>query len=200
MHYPLLFHCLECLYLCYLYGYGVWWGIKKRVKKSFALPQTENNKIKIYVTIPTNGGYMTIKAKGLISTQLSVVGVSNVISEYQKETQYPTFSGLLVRLGITWREYNEMTKSENPKVQKAVRVMELFKQHLESKMEEMLIYQQNLPKFYNHNSLMFAMKKSNPLRYGDKVVEVVSTNKSGNINLDALENESGISIKEGVKS
>lgn len=44
---------------------------------------------------------MTIKAKGLISTQLSVVGVSNVISEYQKESQYPTFSGLLVRLGIT---------------------------------------------------------------------------------------------------
>lgn len=112
----------------------------------------------------------------------------------------PTFSKVLTELGLTFSDYEQLKVSESSINRKTAHLLELYKQHLEGLMEERLIYQENLPKFYNHNSLMFAMKKSNPIRYGDKVVEIVKTEKSGNVSLDDLENKSGFSINEKVVS
>lgn len=143
---------------------------------------------------------MKFEIAKLSRVALKVEQVVGAIEEYQKSEDQPTYIGLLTRLGVTPREVEQMRKSTNRNVLNAVRMLDLYKQHLEAEMEKRLIYQKDLPKFYNHSSLQFALKKSNPLRYGDKVVAVNSTNKSGNIDLDSLENESGITISQEVKS
>lgn len=125
--------------------------------------------------------------------------VSSKIAEFQKLEQRPTYTGLLTFLGVTPRDISEMSKSTDRNVLSAMRLLELYKQHLESEMEKKLIYQEDLPKFYNHKSLEFVLKKSNPAKYGDKVV-AISTNQSGNVKLDDLKNESGFSITEETKS
>lgn len=125
--------------------------------------------------------------------------VSKKIAEFQKAEPRPTYMGLLTFLGVTPGEVANMSKSTDRNVLSAMRLLELYKQHLESEMEKRLIYQDDLPKFFNHQSLQFVMKKSNPARYGDKVV-AVSTNQSGNVKLDNLKNESGFSITEETKS
>lgn len=131
-----------------------------------------------------------------------IVKVETVRSAIEKVESglRPTFGKVLTELGLTFSDFEELKASGSAINLKSVHLLELYKQHLESLMEERLIYQENLPRFYNHNSLMFAMKKVNPVRYGDKVVEIVKSEKSGNVNLDSLENKSGFSINEKVVS
>lgn len=143
---------------------------------------------------------MKFEIAKLSKVLVRVDAVVSAIEQYQSTEEQPTYIGLLTKLGLTPRDVEQMRKSTDRKVQSAVRMLELYKQHLEAEMEKRLIYQKDLPKFYNHSSLQFALKKSNPLRYGDKVLAVNTTNKSGNVDLDSLENESGITISQEVKS
>lgn len=126
--------------------------------------------------------------------------VSGVIAVFQEEEVRPTFGKLLVRLGLTWSQYEKLKGSDSPINQKSVYILELYKQHLESVFEEKLLYQENLPKFYNHGSLQFALKKLNPARYGDKVVEVSAPRVKSPLDLEELQNDSGYSITEKVVS
>lgn len=113
----------------------------------------------------------------------------------------PTFGKVLVELGLTYADFEKMKVSESRFNLQSAHMLELFKQHLENEMEERLIYQDNLPRFYRHDALQFVMKKTNPARYGDKVLEIQKkTEKTAKSPLDDLENTSGFSISEKVVS
>lgn len=118
--------------------------------------------------------------------------VKEIIEIYQNEESMPTFTGLLNKLNITWREYNNLVSSAPDNVH--VRTMELFKQHLEEQMEKRLIYQEKAG-YYNYGALQFAMKKLNAARYGDTITtEVKPVPKKQNSLV--FENESGLDITE----
>lgn len=118
--------------------------------------------------------------------------VKEIIENYQNEESMPTFTGLLNKMNITWREYNNLVTNNPDNVH--VRTMELFKQHLEEQMEKRLIYQEKAG-YYNYGALQFAMKKLNAVRYGDKIVtEIKDVPKKQNSLV--FENESGLDITE----
>lgn len=118
--------------------------------------------------------------------------VKEIIENYQNEESMPTFTGLLNKLGITYREWNNLVANNPDNVH--VRTMELFKQHLEEQMEKRLIYQEKAG-YYNYGALQFAMKKLNAARYGDNITtEIKSVPKKQNSLI--FENESGLDITE----
>lgn len=120
--------------------------------------------------------------------------VKAIIEQYQKEEPFPTFTGLLNKLQMTYREYNTIQQMFPDNVH--IKTMELFKQHLEEQMEKNLIYQKDLSG-YNYNALQFIMKKLNNSRYGDKVIteikQTATNNKTQKPTL-LFDNESGIDI------
>lgn len=118
--------------------------------------------------------------------------VKEIIEIYQNEESMPTFTGLLNKLNITWREYNNLVSTAPDNVH--VRTMELFKQHLEEQMEKRLIYQEKAG-YYNYGALQFAMKKLNAARYGDTIVTEVKPAVKKQNSL-VFENESGLDITE----
>ena len=118
--------------------------------------------------------------------------VKEIIEIYQNEESMPTFTGLLNKLNITWREYNNLVTNAPDNVH--VRTMELFKQHLEEQMEKRLIYQEKAG-YYNYGALQFAMKKLNAARYGDKIVTEIKDQPKKQNSL-VFENESGLDITE----
>lgn len=118
--------------------------------------------------------------------------VKEIIENYQNEESMPTFTGLLNKLGITYREYNNLVANNPDNVH--VRTMELFKQHLEEQMEKRLIYQEKAG-YYNYGALQFAMKKLNAARYGDTITTEVKPIPKKQNSL-VFENESGLDITE----
>lgn len=120
--------------------------------------------------------------------------VKEIIEIYQNEESMPTFTGLLNKLNITWREYNNLVANAPDNVH--VRTMELFKQHLEEQMEKRLIYQEKAG-YYNYGALQFAMKKLNAARYGDSITtEIKPAPIPKKQNSLVFENESGLDITE----
>lgn len=122
--------------------------------------------------------------------------VKEIIEIYQNEEPMPTFTGLLNKLGMTYREWNKMVATCPDNVH--VRTMELFKQHLEEQMEKRLIYQEKAG-YYNYGALQFAMKKLNAARYGDKItteIKPAEIEHKPKQNSLIFANESGIDITE----
>lgn len=72
--------------------------------------------------------------------------------------------------------------------------MNLYKEHLEIKIEELLVYQNHKNKFYNYAIARDYLKKSNPDRFGDKVVKVENKDKKGMFAIGDFSNNSGVSI------
>lgn len=129
-------------------------------------------------------------------SNIKIATIENAINLYQESTKQPTFTGLLTKLMLTYQDFNKMKRSDNPQIQKAVRLLELYRQHLESEMEKKLIYQENLPKFYDKRVLQFVLSKSNPERYGEKVVVENAITNAKTISWSEITNSSGVDLSK----
>ena len=136
--------------------------------------------------------------RGLFSgVKLTAKVVWNHIEHYRAvAVGKMTFGGLLTSLYLTYEEFEALCKSDDVEDMKVVKLLLLFKQDLEAQLEQKLIYQDDLPKFYNHQSLQFVMKKMNPKRYGDKVLTYSESRTSAGVDRKDLVNTSGISFVE----
>lgn len=135
------------------------------------------------------------KMRVAFGVQVSPSVLKKKIEEYNQMCNgNPTYLGLLNHIGLTREEANELQYNPDPKQKMVWRTLQMYKQALEEKMEQMLLYQNNEDKNYNYNALMFYMKKHNPNQYGDKVVEIKQTRTKTNEYLAELSNESGVDI------
>lgn len=83
---------------------------------------------------------------------------------------------------------------------KAVKMLLLYKEFLETQIEKEMIYQKQ-GKFYNHGAAQFVLKKLNPMKYGDKVVSMsVDAKASGYKMLGELKNTSELNLIEKLNS
>lgn len=139
-----------------------------------------------------------LEKKHFVLSNVKVATIENAINLYQESEKKPTFTGLLTKLMLTYEDFQRLKRSDSPQVQKAVKLLELYRQHLESEMEKKLIYQENLPKFYDKRALQFVLTKSNPERYGEKVINenVITTAKS--ITWNDLTNKSGVDLHKNT--
>lgn len=124
--------------------------------------------------------------------------IAQTLLDYQQEVQTPVFSELINRLGWTWNEWCAMVLECAD--DKAVKMLLLYKEHLEIQIEKEMIYQKQ-GKFYNHGAAQFVLKKLNPLKYGDKVVSMNVDAKASGYKLDGqLKNTSGLNLLEKLNS
>lgn len=123
----------------------------------------------------------------------SVASVARKLAEYQAGVEFPVFGEFVSSMGLTWAEWVKLEKEQS--TNRAVRLCVLYKEHLEVEMEKMLRYQ-NLPrgKYYNYNMLQFLLKKSNPAKYGDKVVSVEVKDKKVSAAIGDFTNDSGVNL------
>lgn len=83
---------------------------------------------------------------------------------------------------------------------KVVRLLLLYKEHLEVQIEKEMVYQTQ-GKFYNHNAAQFVLKKLNPMKYGDKVMSVNVDAKASGFKLQGeLKNTSELNLIEKMNS
>lgn len=137
-----------------------------------------------------------LEKKHFVLSNVKVATIENAINSYQEVEKKPTFTGLLTKLMLTYEDFQRLKRSDSPQVKKAVRLLELYRQHLESEMEKKLIYQENLPKFYDKRALQFVLTKSNPERYGEKVITENSISNAKTINWTDLTNTSGVNLNK----
>lgn len=137
-----------------------------------------------------------LEKKHFALSNVKVATIENAINTYQEVEKKPTFTGLLTKLMLTYEDFQRLKRSDSPQVKKAVRLLELYRQHLESEMEKKLIYQENLPKFYDKRALQFVLTKSNPERYGEKVITENSISNAKTINWTDLTNTSGVNLNK----
>lgn len=114
----------------------------------------------------------------------SYLTIKKTIEEYQQQEQFPTFTGLLNKLGINWYQWSYA--KPNWQTNKAVNLLLQYQQHLEAHIEKRIMYDK--PNTYNFNSMQFILKKYNPEKYGDKTIS------SSKQNTFEMTNESGIDI------
>lgn len=137
-----------------------------------------------------------LEKKHFVLSNVKVATIENAINSYQEVEKKPTFTGLLTKLMLTYEDFQRLKRSDSPQVKKAVRLLELYRQHLESEMEKKLIYQENLPKFYDKRALQFILTKSNPERFGEKVITENSISNAKTINWTDLTNTSGVNLNK----
>lgn len=68
----------------------------------------------------------------------------------------------------------------------------MYEQHLCEQLEKQLLYKH--PKLVNTGAVIFLLKKTNPLRYGDKSIELVTKQQTNKQILDEYKNESEIDL------
>lgn len=115
--------------------------------------------------------------------------IEQAIDNYEQEHQgQPVFLELLSRLGLLWDDWLELKENHTNTYQ--VRLLEMYHQHIMVQMEKMLVYQS---KQINTGAIMFYLKKLNPNRYGDKVIEL-KTKPATKTMYEELKNESEIDL------
>lgn len=130
--------------------------------------------------------------------KLSYSHVEKKLIEYKENTSSPMFSEFVNLLGMSWSEWCAFV-SENPSSD-VVKLMVLYKEHLECQIEKELVYQKQ-GKFYNHSSAQFVLKKLNPMKYGDKVMSMSVDAKASGFKLQApIENVSDLNLIEKMNS
>lgn len=99
-----------------------------------------------------------------IKTKISFNALKQKLEDYVANCDSPSFFEFLNQLGILWEEWIELARNvSNP----SVRLLLRYKEHLESQMEKLLVYQ-NKNNYYNYKQLEFVLVKSNPAKYGAK--------------------------------
>lgn len=139
-----------------------------------------------------------LEKKHFVLSNVKVATIENAINLYQESEKKPTFTGLLTKLMLTYEDFQRLKRSDSVQVQKAVKLLELYRQHLESEMEKKLIYQENLPKFYDKRALQFVLTKSNPERYGEKVINENVITNAKSITWNDLTNKSGVDLHKNT--
>lgn len=99
---------------------------------------------------------MIVNKKLPVMTELK-----RIINEYQKSTKYPTPTGLLNKLGINYRIWEELRTTPTPQVM----LIEAYFQHIVEQIEKLMIYQPDRLK--NYKSFEFMLKKLCPYVYGE---------------------------------
>lgn len=92
----------------------------------------------------------------------TMVILRRIIDEYQKSTNFPTPTGLLNKLGINHKVWDEIKNTNSPQVQ----LIEAFFQHIVEHIEKLMLYQPD--RFKNYKAYEFILKKWVPSIYGDK--------------------------------
>lgn len=109
------------------------------------------------------------KLKNLFSTRLTFSSTCDLINSYRAlcadNNWKPTFAGLLSHCYLTYEEYLSLCESENLNDRKVAKILTLFKQDLEAVLEQKLLYQDNLPKFYDKKVGLELLKSMNPKRF-----------------------------------
>lgn len=124
--------------------------------------------------------------------------VAQKLLEYQQETNAPMFSEFINKIGLTWNEWCALLMDQPDS--KVVRLLLLYKEHLEVQIEKEMVYQTQ-GKFYNHNAAQFVLKKLNPMKYGDKVMSVNVDAKASGFKLQGeLKNTSELNLIEKMNS
>lgn len=118
------------------------------------------------------------KLKNLFCSRITFSGICNLIDSYRAKCAdknwKPTFAGLLSHCYLTYDEYLTLCESENLNDRKVAKILTLFKQDLEAVLEQNLLYQDNLPKFYDKKVGLELLKSMNPKRYvADSKVSIV---------------------------
>lgn len=124
------------------------------------------------------------------------------VGEYVESAKFPTYTGLLCYLGIFTREMlliRQYAANGNEKYVAVLRVLDEFKQRMEQKMEEYLVYQfahddLKQVRHYNFTLLTWMLKCSNPRKYGG--VEVGKDISVKNQVASIPSNESEVSLIE----
>lgn len=127
-------------------------------------------------------------------SKLTLPKFRTLLEQYRTVEQYPTFGGLLNYLSISWNDWKDMQHSTDTTTMKIVKVMTMYKEYLESEIEKLMVYQNHSNKFYNYAIARDYLKKSNPDRFGDKIVKVENKEKKGIFALGDFSNNSGVSI------
>lgn len=128
--------------------------------------------------------------------KLNYKKIAQTLLDYQNSTDCPVFSELINKLGWTWSEWCVLSGEDD----KAVKMLLLYKEFLETQIEKEMIYQKQ-GKFYNHGAAQFVLKKLNPMKYGDKVVSMsVDAKASGYKMLGELKNTSELNLIEKLNS
>lgn len=119
--------------------------------------------------------------------------VKDKMLEYLEKCSTPTFRGLLNYLGITSRNLKELVSLVENNNKNAIRVYELlekFKNTIEAKLEEYLIYQGQHPdlqgKHLDFKSIQWVLERQNPSIY--------KPSKVSEMKLE-MKNESGYSLE-----
>ncbi len=113
--------------------------------------------------------------------------LKRIIDEYQKSTNFPTPTGLLNKLGITYRQWSEILKNPSPQTN----LIETYFQHIAEQIEKLMIYQND--KYKNYKAYEFMLKKLCPTIYGDNKPTKEDKEQAKQKELVAmLENKSGI--------
>lgn len=130
--------------------------------------------------------------------KLNYKKIAQILLDYQNSTDCPVFSELVNKLGWTWKEWCDTVIDFEE--DKAVKMLLLYKEHLETQIEKEMIYQKQ-GKFYNHSAAQFVLKKLNPLKYGDKVMSMNVDAKASGFKIQGeLKNTSGLSLVEKLNS
>lgn len=100
--------------------------------------------------------------------ELKPEAVLRAIEQYLATEDKPTFNGLLARLFITHKEFIRMKNQTSPKMKAVVKILEIFRQNLMADLEKKLVYQTDLPQFYDKNvALRFLQGQQAQVFYED---------------------------------
>lgn len=116
--------------------------------------------------------------------------LKRIINEYQKTTSFPTPTGLLNKLGISYRTWEEYQKKPTPQVH----LIEAYFQHIAERIEQLMIYQPD--KYKNYKAYEFMLKKLVPSVYGDKpkLTKQSAEERKQQEMLETISNESEIKL------
>lgn len=131
------------------------------------------------------GGNMLIVNKKLPSLS----ELKRIVDEYQKSTNFPTPTGLLNKLGITYSQWEVLLKTPTPQTH----FIEAYFQHIAEQIEKLMIYQND--RYKNYKAYEFMLKKLCPFIYGDKKITKEDKEQAKQKELIALlDNKSGIKL------
>lgn len=121
---------------------------------------------------------------------MSKPSILKMWQEYTQTTPTPLFTEFLSFMGWTWNQFENLDPNS-----KEFFILCKIKEKLEIELEKQLVYQTN-KKGYNYNILLSYLKKANPARFGDKLLQVETKQTKATGIVGDLTNNSGISLLE----
>ena len=108
--------------------------------------------------------------------------------EYISNTTTPLFAEFISYIGWTWKQFEDLDPNSKEHF-----FLHKIKEKLEINLEKQLVYQTNR-KGFNYNILLSYLKKANPTRFGDKLLQVETKQAKTTGVLGDFENNSGVHL------